>query len=308
MISQFFIGHWLTILFLLLGLILVVGFAWWRLRHSQLGDPNFRGFPVQFTDADGWRLRFHRSGRGPALLLIHGIGANLFCWYSLIPLLRKRFTVIAIDLPGFGQSSVDPSARYGLDEQVERLVAFLDQQRIEKTFVVGNSMGGNIALWLSAVHPERVLGCAVIAPATSRKLVPLDVQKVAWLSQPLSALVNRSVIAWSHRRTVSKPELVSRFRVEETYRTYGGNHKAIRSFLKATSAIRDPRLPKSLKGLKTKVLILWGSNDKLVPQQVIDELESVLANFESHVHEGGGHHLQEDEPHWVANHLTEFFK
>lgn len=294
----------------LLGLFLFSVITWLVLH--------FRPHPLSLTpgeelstenlDVDDWRLRYHRSGRGPVLLCLHGIGANLYCWRWIAPLLRPWFTLVLIDLPGFGGSSMPTGLTYGLDEQVERLTRLLDQLKIKQAYVVGNSMGGNLALWLTKLHPDRVLGCAVIAPATSRKLVPVSLRRVAWAAPSLSRLLTRTAMEWAHRRTVSRPDRVDRARVEETFRVYGGQAEAVRSFLMATDAIRDVRLPRALETIDRPVLILWGSRDRLVRRQVIDELERVLPSAESYVHIGGGHHLQEDEPEWVAEKIQAFFR
>ncbi|MBX3021662.1 MAG: alpha/beta fold hydrolase [Bdellovibrionales bacterium] len=288
------------------GAVVFIGLVLLFRRRRPAFVP-FADTEVRSADVDGWKIRYLISGRGPYLLLVHGIGANLFCWRFIAPLLAQHFTVVAFDLPGFGQSSALPGAAYGLDDQVPRVKSFMDKLGIRQAYVVGNSMGGNIALWLSLLHPERVLGCAVIAPATSRRLVPMSVRHLAWMAPPLSLLLTRQAMGWAHRRTVSKRELVDADRIEETFRTYGRSPQAVRSFLLATEAIRDPRLPSALAALKIPLLILWGSRDRLVMRQVIDELESAVEASESHVHMGGGHHLQEDEPEWVTEKLLAFF-
>lgn len=293
--------HIILILFILtLAVALFAG--WWTRRRLK---------PFELTtdsaQVGDWLIRYHQSGRGPHLLLLHGIGANLYCWRWLIPLLAENFKVTALDLPGFGGSSKPKSASYGLDDQCERLEEFLDKMNIRQTYVVGNSMGGNIALWLARTFPSRVLGVGVIAPATSPRLVPFNLQKWLWLSGAASLVLTRTAIRWAHRRTVSRKDRVDQVRIEETFRTYGRQPDAVRSFMRATEAIRDPRLPHDLKHIQTKVLLLWGSHDRLVSKKVIAELESALQASDSHVHEGGGHHLQEDEPEWVHQKIVEFF-
>src|SRR5438128_2395849 len=95
---------WIAAVFLLCLLLAAAATLYiWR-RKSSVAQP-FADVPVQFVEVNGWKLRYHKSGKGPYLLLLHGLGANLYCWRYVVPLLAKRFTVIAPDLPGFGQSS-----------------------------------------------------------------------------------------------------------------------------------------------------------------------------------------------------------
>lgn len=284
-----------------------IAYGLWRWTGPRDFIP-FGEFKTQTLEAGEWLIRYHQSGRGPHLLMLHGIGANLFCWRWLVPLLNQKFTVTAIDLPGFGRSSKPIGAGYGLDEQTERLGQILGALNIKQTYIVGNSMGANIALWFALKNPSMVQGLALIAPATSSKLMPLPLEKLAWLSGPASLMLSRHAMKWAHRRTVSKGDRVDKDRVEETFLTYGRSPSAVRSFMLAAAAIRDSRLTSSLKDFKTKVLILWGSNDRLVNRKVIDDLEAALPEADSHVHVGGGHHLQEDEPEWVSEKLSEFFQ
>jgi pimeloyl-ACP methyl ester carboxylesterase len=298
------------LLYMLSGL-LVAALAFWLWRYLRRRPPRtvpFGEMPVRTVEAAGFKIRYHISGRGPHLVLLHGLGANLYCWRWILPRLNTHYTVVVPDLPGFGQSSMPAGAHYGLDDQVPRLQAFLRTLGIERAYWVGNSMGGNIALWFALRHPDQVLGTAVIAPASSPSLMPLMASKLAWLSGPLSLLLTKQAMRWAHRRTVTKKQLVDIDRVEETFKTYGGKGDAIRSFLLATESIRDARLPHALRDLKTPVLILWGSQDKLVSRKVIDDLEAALVASESHVHIGGGHHLQEDEPEWVQEKIDAFFQ
>ena len=300
-------SHSIYLLWLLAGLLLGFLFYLYRRWAASLPPSSFSSFPSHSVEVEGTTFRYHRSGRGPHLLLIHGLGANLYCWRFIVPLLTNRFTVTALDLPGFGQSRTNAPATYGLDEQTARLTAFLDALKIKRTFVVGNSMGGNLALWLALHHAKRIAGCAVIAPATSNKLLRIPLSRWTVLARPAALLLTRQAMAWAHRRTVTRKDLVDLERVEETFKTYGGQDEAVKTFMLATEAIRDPRLPKALAHVKAKVLILWGSADLLVSRAVIDELEETLLHSESFVHVGGGHHLQEDEPEWVSAKLIEFF-
>ena len=296
-------SSWLPILTLFTFLALAFGFWLWTRKPRKLKE-RF-GLSTETIRVDDFDIRFHRSGRGPHLILLHGIGADLQCWRYLVPILQKTFTVVALDLPGFGQSSKLPSVSYGLDAQAERLCRFFDCLSIKSAFVIGNSMGGNLALWLAIAHRHRVKGVAVIAPPS--RVLPASLKKLTWVARPASYLVARPAVRWIHRLTVSRSELVSRERVEETFKVYRGNPEALASFLMATETLSDARLMKRLKEIDQPVLILWGSRDRLVSRRMIRILERALPHHQSEVHVGGGHHLQEDEPQWVADKIREFF-
>lgn len=296
-------NHWLTIL--TLGLLLAAAVGLWLWTRRPVKPTEGFGLPTETIKVDDFEIRFHRSGRGPYLILMHGIGADLQCWRFLVPLLQKMFTVVALDLPGFGQSSKIPDVSYGLDDQAKRICRFFDRLGIKEAFIVGNSMGGNLALWLAIAHRHRVKGVAVIAPPS--RVLPASLKKLSWVARPASYLVARPTVHWIHRLTVSKRELVTRERVEETFKVYGGNPDAVASFLMATETLSDVRLMKRLREVDQPVLILWGSRDRLVSRRMIRKLERALPHYKSVSHIGGGHHLQEDEPQWTADKISEFF-
>ena len=283
-----------------------------RRRRARTGTtspgPIGAEFKTQTVTVGRWTWRVHRGGRGPTLLLLHGLGADLYCWRSLAALLKDQYSLIIPDLPGFGGSSKHDDVNYGLDDQIPRLVELLDHLKVGRIAVVGNSMGGNIALWFALRQPGRVRAVVAIAPAVSPRLIPPGLNYFSWVAQPLSYLATTSAIGWIHGRTVSRANVIDAERIRQTLTTYGRQQAAIRTLLRATEAIRDARLPLGLARIEAPVMILWGSRDRLVSRAVIDGLEQALPHAQSYVHLGGGHHLQEDEPEWTAEKLTSFFR
>jgi len=246
-------------------------------------------------------------------MLIHGIGTSLACWDPLVPLLAKDYRVTVLDVPGFGLSQgVADRLALGLDDQVPRILALMDALAIAQAYVVGSSMGGNLALWLALTAPKRVQGLAVIAPATDPRLIPFWFQwtrllwhESAWL---WSNLLNPWLVHWTHRRTLAKlAHTVNASKVDESLRTYFNQPKAIRSFIRATRAIDDRRLPKDLSALDLNVLVLWGGRDRVVSRKSIKKLTQTLPNCKFVENTEGGHHLQEDDPHWVCEQLRMHF-
>ena len=109
-------------------------------------------------------LNHHRAGTGPPLLLLHGIGSRWQMYEPCLPWLTPRYEVIAVDLPGFGASPVPPGdPEPGIDTQVRLVAEFVAELGIERPHVVGNSMGGLIALELGRHGLARSVVC--LSPA-----------------------------------------------------------------------------------------------------------------------------------------------
>lgn len=111
---------------------------------------------------DGVCLHATREGKGPPLLLLHGFTGSTESWAPLREAIVERFTTIAVDLPGHGRSTspADP-ARYALPRLVEDLSSVLDALGLERTSLLGYSLGGRAALRFALARPERVAALVI---------------------------------------------------------------------------------------------------------------------------------------------------
>jgi pimeloyl-ACP methyl ester carboxylesterase len=103
----------------------------------------------------GFRLHYREAGRGPAVILLHGLGGDGSRWAPNIAPLSLQFHVIALDQIGFGQSD-KPTASYHVGMLSEFLVRFLSSVGISKASLVGNSLGAGVALYTAVHYPEVV--------------------------------------------------------------------------------------------------------------------------------------------------------
>ena len=108
---------------------------------------------------------FFKGGQGPDMVLIHGFGANKENWLAIAPRLMRHYTVWIPDLIGFGESDRPGNARFGIAEQADRVVRWLDAVDVKNFHVMGNSMGGYMAGALAANYPSRVLSACLLNPA-----------------------------------------------------------------------------------------------------------------------------------------------
>ena len=112
-----------------------------------------------------WKLRYYEAGEGHPLILIHGSGPGATGWSNFsgnIEALAKHFHVYAVDMPGWGES--DACTKEKLDH-IGATIQFMDALGIAKAAVVGNSMGGIIALALAAEYPDRISHVITMGPA-----------------------------------------------------------------------------------------------------------------------------------------------
>jgi len=109
--------------------------------------------PIRSITVDGVRLRYITTGDGPPLVLLHTLRTQLDMFQHVVPQLARRFRVYALDYPGHGYSDI-PKATYSAEYFVNVVAAFLDQLQIRNALIVGESIGGSIALLLAArQHP-----------------------------------------------------------------------------------------------------------------------------------------------------------
>src|SRR5882762_10007752 len=117
-----------------------------------------------FAEIDGVRVHYQEKGMGTPLVLIHGFTSSTYSWKDVFEPLSKNFRVIAVDLKGFGFSG-KPDGDYTRRAQAILVAHLLDYLKIDKAWLCGNSMGGEIALNLALHNPARVAGLILIDSA-----------------------------------------------------------------------------------------------------------------------------------------------
>lgn len=117
------------------------------------------------TRIPGFDITYLEGGSGDPLVLVHGIGADKDNFAQIAPFLRGIGRIIAIDLPGFGDSGKPADADYSIEVQADRLAQFLDALGLRRVHLGGSSMGGAIVLAFAFRHPERAQSLWLLAPA-----------------------------------------------------------------------------------------------------------------------------------------------
>lgn len=124
-------------------------------------------------EVDGLSLHYLVEGRGPAVILVHGLGGFAETWRHNVPALARRAAVYAVDLPGFGRSA-KPPARYDLQYFARALHAFVETLGLPPVSLVGHSMGGSACVTYALTHPARVERLALVGAIVPGFRFPLS--------------------------------------------------------------------------------------------------------------------------------------
>ena len=268
----------------------------------------------QFVSVDGLRIHYRAAGAGPALILIHGIGANLFTWRLVFDALAQEYAVYALDLKGHGLSDKPDSGDYSPFGMADLVAGFMDALGLESARVIGLSMGGAITLALAARHPARVRQAVAISPAG----YPLDyhVMPVAarlagtLLGSAIAALMlrQRGIIELYLRQNyyepdrLCTPEAVDGYFLPLLTPGLGGViPRLARDFGQTSIAHR-------LRDIAAPTLILWGQHDAIIPMHWGHRFQRDIPNAELVVFPKCGHCLQEEQPERFLETVHAFFQ
>jgi pimeloyl-ACP methyl ester carboxylesterase len=221
-------------------------------------------------DAGGIKTSYVEAGAGEPIVMLHGSGPGVSAianWQYNIGTLSQRFRVLAPDIVGFGATERPDDVVYSLRTWTDHIWAFLDAHGIEKTAIVGNSLGGRIALQMATDRPDRIT-----------KMVLMGAPGVGMtLTEGLGAL-----------------------------RAYEPSHDAMRHLLRNYFAV-DPTMitdelvairyeasiaEDAVRAIATPALLVHGREDKVVQMQVSVTMLGLLPNADLHVFSACGHWTQ----------------
>jgi pimeloyl-ACP methyl ester carboxylesterase len=286
-----------------------VGFLAATSGMTQAGRLRFRTVRTK-----AGRLSVLQAGSGPPVVAIHGLGATKASFLPTVAALAGRFTVTALDLPGFGDSDKPVGAPYDARFFARSVVALLDALEVERVHVIGNSLGGRVALEVGLRAPERVGRLALLAPSMAwrrkrpwaplLRLVPPELGAVqpaprAVVERLVEAVVPGARSGWSAAG------------VDEFLRSYltprgrAAFYAAARQIYLEEPDGKDGFWPR-LKTLQPPALFVWGRRDNVVPIGFARHVTDALPTAEQ-LELDCGHVPQLERPAETHAAITRFF-
>ena len=237
------------------------------------------------------------------LVLIHGLGASAERWEKIIPDLQKDFRVIVPDLIGFGQSD-KPLVDYTVDFFSEFLKKFLISINVPSIFMIGSSLGGQVAAAFTSKNNEMVKKLTLVSPSGMMKhsTRALDAYIMAALyPNEQSAKMAFEVMSGPNKEVDSRTilEFVQRMKLPN----------AKMAFMSALLGLKEAQvISHVLEQIRVPSMVIWGKEDPVIPIKYSTEFVSKIRNCSFHFMNGSGHTPYVDNPKQFTQHVLTFFE
>lgn len=271
---------------------------------------------LKYLELHGDRIAYRDAGDGPVVLLVHGMAGSSETWHAIIPQLSKNYRVIAPDLLGHGMSA-KPRGDYSLGAFAVFLRDLLDELGVDRATVVGQSLGGGIAMQFVHQHREHcerlaLIGSGGLGPDLSPLLRILSAPGAEFLlpvvaPQPVLNLGNK-LGSWLTSAGIQSP------RAGEMWHAYSSlsDPRTRQAFLRTLRSVVDYRgqavsaLNKIHLAAGIPIVLIWGDQDRIIPVAHAYAAHDALEGSRLEVLAGIGHFPHVEAPTAVADILENF--
>jgi pimeloyl-ACP methyl ester carboxylesterase len=271
-------------------------------------------------EVDGLHVHYLRGGRGAPLVLLHGfnVGSSRLTYGPSLAPLAERFDVIAPDLPGYGLSEA-PDPFYTTGGYVRFLTRFLDALSVRRTYLIGFSKGGGIALGAALEHPERFCKLILVSSYALNHnpqlpLLPYLALRSPWLSRVFWRTLRRyrRLLPWYLKNVIfGDARKVTEQLLEEVREPLSreGSEAAFMAWLRGEIGLLRFRTDyrEALGSLQVPTLLLHGTRDLVVPVRGARRAAQRIPNARLQLVPRCGHWLPREAPEALIEAATTFF-
>lgn len=256
----------------------------------------------KFIEIDGMQVHYRDEGNGFPIVLIHGTAASLHTWDAWNQDLIKNYRVIRMDLPAFGITGPNKNAAYSIKNYTQFLHQFLSKLHIEKCYLAGNSLGGNIAWNYTAEHPEKVKKLILIdasgLPTNKEQPMIFKMAKTPILNSLFLFITPKYFIEKNIKEVYADDskitdELITRYH-KMALRT--GNRQAFIDRAKTDFTPNEFKNSEKLRSIQTPTILIWGAKDMWIPLDNGKRMNNLLPNATLYAIENSGHVPMEENP------------
>lgn len=272
---------------------------------------------IEYVELHGERVAYRDAGSGEVLLLIHGMAGCSDTWNAVLPRLAENYRVIAPDLLGHGRSA-KPRTDYSLGAFAAGLRDLLDELGVDRATIVGQSLGGGVAMQFMYQHPQY---CRRLILISSGGLGP----DVGWVLRLLAApgaevllpvVAPKPVVALGNRlRPVLGALGLGSPQAAQTWQSYSSlsDPPTRAAFQRTLRSVVDHRgqsvsaLSRLRMHLEVPSLVIWGDRDPIIPVAHAYSVQAARPGSALKVLPGVGHYPHVEAPDEVVDAIRQFF-
>jgi len=251
---------------------------------------------------------YHHPQQTDTIVLIHGFLSSTFSYRKLIPLLKKHFSIIAIDLPPFGKSEKATKFFYSYHNMAKAVIELLERLQIKQAVIVGHSMGGQISLYAAKQKPDLFKKIVLICSSGYMQKMPSSLIFCSYLPyfylyvkrQFIRQGVWKSLCSVVHDQSLINEDMIYGYS-EPFY-----DDKIFRALTRMIREREGDLSSQDLKAIEIPCLLVWGEEDKIVPIEVGYQLQKDLPISRFVSFKQTGHLVPEERPYHVSNHIFDF--
>lgn len=266
----------------------------------------------------GSEVAYRRGGRGPVLLLLHGMAGSSGAWLDVMRSLQDDYTLLAPDFPGHGRSAT-PAGDYSLGNLASSVRDFLQVLDVERATIVGHSFGGGVAMQFAYQYPDMCERLVLVdAGGLGREVswllrisaLPLAELAMPVLFPPFARAWGDTVASFLGHWGLHHP------RAAEMWRAYRSLTEADkrRAFVRTIRAVIDPggqavsAASRLYLAAHMPTLIVWGDADRIIPVSHAHAAHDAVPNSRLEILGGVGHFPHVEDPARFVDVLTDFLR
>jgi pimeloyl-ACP methyl ester carboxylesterase len=268
----------------------------------------------RFKQIGGMNIHYKDEGKGPVLILIHGVCASLHTWDGWAERLKGHYRVIRLDVPGFGLTgpAPDPSF-YNIEGGIDLFEKIVAEMKLGKFSVAGNSLGGYIAWKYALKHPDKVEKLILVDSVGFPQQLP---GLLAFASNPVikpSAryilprfLMDGAITEMFGDKSKATDKIKDRY--FELAMREGNKGGMIDVFTEMRRLCNNKHLSDGIKDIKPPTLVMWGTKDIWIPFKYFESWKKELPAAKFIQYEGAGHTPMEEMPDETARDADRFLR
>lgn len=231
---------------------------------------------------NGIKINYEEKGEGDLIVLLHGWGSNIKLFANLIELLTKKYKVVAMDMPGFGESAEPPSA-WCVDDYVDFVLDFLKDYDTDKVMLLGHSFGGRVIIKLNS-RENLPFSITKVILVDSAGIMPPKSNKKSFRTYYYK--VGKAILSTGIVQKIA-PDALENFRKKMGSADYAAASPLMRQVL---VKVVNEDLEYLLPNIKCPTLLVWGVNDTATPISDGEKMEKLIPDAGLVKLENAGHY------------------